>query len=150
MVKNLPANAGDLSNCSLIPGAARYPGGGNGNTTSTLAWRFPWTDEPGGLQSIWSQRVGQDWSDLAHNWFAKSSAVSGVQWSCSVIHIHISITLLFFLPSFVLFYFGLLTRRTLLWSQNVRKVTFSPYKEDKVENCLGRNVPINIFLHFSY
>ena len=31
-----------------------------------LHWRIPWTDEPGGLQSIGSQRVGQDWIDLAH------------------------------------------------------------------------------------
>ena len=35
--------------------------------TSILAWRIPWTEEPGGLQSIASQRVGQDWSDLAHS-----------------------------------------------------------------------------------
>ena len=30
-----------------------------------LAWRIPWTEEPGGLQSKGSQRVGHDWSDLA-------------------------------------------------------------------------------------
>ena len=28
--------------------------------TSTLAWRIPWTGEPGGLQSLGSQRVGDD------------------------------------------------------------------------------------------
>ena len=28
--------------------------------SSTLAWRIPWTEEPGGLQSIGSQRVGHD------------------------------------------------------------------------------------------
>ena len=28
--------------------------------SSTLAWRIPWTQEPGGLQSMGSQRVGQD------------------------------------------------------------------------------------------
>ena len=33
--------------------------------SSILAWRMPWTEEPGGLQSIASQRVGHDWSDLA-------------------------------------------------------------------------------------
>ena len=27
---------------------------------STLAWNIPWTEEPGGLQSIGSQRVGHD------------------------------------------------------------------------------------------
>ena len=26
--------------------------------SSTLAWRIPWTEEPGGVQSIGSQRVG--------------------------------------------------------------------------------------------
>ena len=30
-----------------------------------LAQRIPWTEEPGGLQSIESQKVGYDWSDLA-------------------------------------------------------------------------------------
>ena len=28
--------------------------------SSILAWRSPWTDEPGGLQSVGSQRVGRD------------------------------------------------------------------------------------------
>ena len=28
--------------------------------SSTLAWRIPWTEEPGGLQSMESQRVGHD------------------------------------------------------------------------------------------
>ena len=28
--------------------------------SSILAWRIPWTEEPGGLQSIGSQRIGQD------------------------------------------------------------------------------------------
>ena len=29
--------------------------------SSTLAWRIPWTEEPGGLQSMESQRFGHDW-----------------------------------------------------------------------------------------
>ena len=29
---------------------------------STLAWKLPWTEEPGGLQSMGSQRVGHDWA----------------------------------------------------------------------------------------
>ena len=32
---------------------------------STLAWRIPWTEEPGGLQSMALQRVGHNWSDSA-------------------------------------------------------------------------------------
>ena len=30
--------------------------------SSILAWRIPWTEEPGGLQSMGLQRVGQDWA----------------------------------------------------------------------------------------
>ena len=30
--------------------------------SSTLAWSIPWTKEPGGLQSMRSQRVGHDWA----------------------------------------------------------------------------------------
>ena len=33
--------------------------------SSILAWRIPWTEEPGGLQSIGSHRVGHDRSNLA-------------------------------------------------------------------------------------
>ena len=29
--------------------------------SSILAWRIPWTEEPGGLQSMGLQRVGHDW-----------------------------------------------------------------------------------------
>ena len=30
--------------------------------SSTLAWQIPWTEEPGGLQSVGSLRVGHDWA----------------------------------------------------------------------------------------
>ena len=55
VVKNLPANAGDTS---LIPGSGSSPGGGNDNYSSVLAWKIPWTEEPGRLQSTGSQRLG--------------------------------------------------------------------------------------------
>ena len=35
--------------------------------SSILAWRTPRTEEPGGLQSMGSHRVGHDWSDLAQH-----------------------------------------------------------------------------------
>ena len=41
-----------------IPGLGKSPGRGHGNPLF-LAWRVPWTEEPGGLQSIGLQRVGQ-------------------------------------------------------------------------------------------
>ena len=44
---------------SWISGMERSPGVGNGNHSSILAWKISWTEEPGGLQSIGSQRVGQ-------------------------------------------------------------------------------------------
>ena len=40
-----------------IPGQGRSPGGGHSNLLSILAWRIPWTEKPGGLQSTGSQRV---------------------------------------------------------------------------------------------
>ena len=33
--------------------------------SSTLAWRIPWTEEPGGLLSMGSHRVRHDWSDFS-------------------------------------------------------------------------------------
>ena len=34
--------------------------------SGNVAWRIPWTEEPGGLQSIGLKRVGHNWRDLAH------------------------------------------------------------------------------------
>ena len=59
VVKNLPANSRDIRDLGSIPGQRRYPGGGN-DYSSILAWRIPWTEEPGGLQSMGSQRVRHD------------------------------------------------------------------------------------------
>ena len=39
--------------------------GGMATHSSNLTWRLPWTEEPGGLQSTASQRVGHDWSNWA-------------------------------------------------------------------------------------
>ena len=60
MGKNHLANAGDVRDVGLIPGWGRSPGEGHATFSSILAWRIPWTEEPGGLQSIGSQRVGHD------------------------------------------------------------------------------------------
>ena len=59
-------SAGNAGDSSLIPGWARSPGGGHATHTNILAWRIPWTEESGGLQSIGLQRVGHNGSDLAH------------------------------------------------------------------------------------
>ena len=45
----------------LIPESERLLKKGEGTHSSILAWRIPWTKEPGGLQSTGSQRVRHDW-----------------------------------------------------------------------------------------
>ena len=60
MVKNLTANAEDVRDAGSIPGSVRSPGEGNGNHSNILARRIPWIEEPGGPQSIGSQRVRHD------------------------------------------------------------------------------------------
>ena len=64
-VKNLPTNAEDVRNVVQSPGQEDPLEEGMATHSSTLAWRIPWTEEPGGLQSMGSQRAGHDWSDLA-------------------------------------------------------------------------------------
>ena len=54
--KNLPANAGDPGS---ILESERSPGEGNGNPLHILAWKIPWTEEPGGLQA---HRVTKGWT----------------------------------------------------------------------------------------
>ena len=43
-----------------IPESGRSPGEGNGNPLQYLAWKTPWMEEPGRLQSMWSQKAGHD------------------------------------------------------------------------------------------
>ena len=45
--------------------------------SSMPAWRIPWTEEPGRLQSMGSQKVGHDWNDLAHMLY---SSVGSLSW----------------------------------------------------------------------
>jgi len=52
--KKSACKAGDMGS---IPGSGRCPGEGNGNPLQYSAWRIPWTEEPGWLQAIRSQRV---------------------------------------------------------------------------------------------
>ena len=41
--------------------------------SSILAWRIPWTEEPGGLQSIGSQRVREDCSKTTRTQLSKTT-----------------------------------------------------------------------------
>ena len=73
MVKNPPANAGDIRDAGSIPGLRRSLGEGNSYSvqysalekemathSSVLAWRIPGTGEPGGLPSVGLHRVAHD------------------------------------------------------------------------------------------
>ena len=57
MVKNLTDKAGEAG---LIPGLEDPLEEGVATHSSILGWRIPWTEEPGGLQSMGLQRVGHD------------------------------------------------------------------------------------------
>ena len=61
VVKNLPANVGDVRDLGLIPGLGRSPGGGNSNPLQySCLKKIPWTEEAGGLQSMGLLRVRHD------------------------------------------------------------------------------------------
>ena len=67
MVKNSPANTGDIRHMGLIPGLQRFPGGGHGNLLQYSRLENPmdrgaWQ----AIQSIGSQRVIHDRSGLAY------------------------------------------------------------------------------------
>ena len=69
MVKNPPANAGDTGS---IPGSGNSLEKEMTTHSSTVAWEIPWAEQPGGLQSMGSQRV-------RHN-LATKRQVLGIQW----------------------------------------------------------------------
>ena len=60
MIKNLPTNAGDVREMGSILSQEDPLEESMAIHSSILAWRVPWTEEPGRLQSIGSQRVGHN------------------------------------------------------------------------------------------
>ena len=54
MVKNLPANSGDMGS---IPESGRSLQKEMATHSSVLAWEFIWTETPGRLQPVGSQRI---------------------------------------------------------------------------------------------
>ena len=48
VIKTLPSSAEDVMEKAMAP------------HSSTLAWKIPWTEDPGGLQSMGSRRVRHD------------------------------------------------------------------------------------------
>ena len=60
VVKNLLANTGDTGDMGAIPGSGNPLEKGMVTHSSIFAWRIPWTEETGRLQSIGLQRVRHD------------------------------------------------------------------------------------------
>ena len=60
LVKNLPANAGDTRDGVQSLGQEDAPEEQMAIHSSIVAWKIPWIEESGGLQSMGSQRVGHD------------------------------------------------------------------------------------------
>ena len=61
----------------MIPGSERSPGEGNGNPPQYSCLRIPWTEEPGGLQSMGLQRLGHDIATTQQQRVNKSEVVIG-------------------------------------------------------------------------
>ena len=59
VIKNPLAKAGDTRDVGSIPGSGRSPGVGNGNLFQDSSWKILWTNEPGRIESMGSQRVTQ-------------------------------------------------------------------------------------------
>ena len=80
--KEFACNAGDPAS---VPGSGRSPGEGKG-TPSVLAWRIPWTEKPGGLQSVGSQSQTRPSDHLSHSRRvcsdAKAASVRGRSRAC--------------------------------------------------------------------
>ena len=85
MVKNPPANSRDIILETWVRSLSQEDPLGEGMAThsSILAWKIPWTEEPGGLQSKESHRVVHDRSNLAlmqalesENYFVRANGFS--------------------------------------------------------------------------
>ena len=73
MVKILPVNSRDMRDADLISGSGRFPGEGHGNPLQYSCVENPMDRGPGGPQSIGSQRLRHNLSDLvrAHTSFIR-------------------------------------------------------------------------------
>ena len=65
VVKNMPVKAGNVRDVGWSLGQEDSLEEGMATHFSILAWKTPRTEDPGGLQSIGTQRFRHNWSDLA-------------------------------------------------------------------------------------
>ena len=87
MVKNPPANAGDVRDAAVTPGLGRCPGGGHGNPLQCSCLESRMTEEPGGLQSrgltqsdtIEARRGDSSWMALNASAAVRVSVLTGRQ-----------------------------------------------------------------------
>ena len=75
-------NAADLGSISRLE---RSPGEGKATHSNILAWRIPWTEDPGGLQSMGSQRVRHDWATFTFKMVKLVYEVSYTEFSSSIL-----------------------------------------------------------------
>ena len=68
LVSNRKESACDGGDQGSVPGLGRSPGEGMATHSSTLAWRVPWTEEPGGVQFMGWQRVRHDREPFFLSW----------------------------------------------------------------------------------
>ena len=76
-LRDFPAGvSGKESACQCKRRKTQVQSLGMATHSSILVWKIPWTEEPGGLLSIGSQRVEHGWSDLAwHTYFYRNLLV---------------------------------------------------------------------------
>ena len=107
VVKNLPANAGDVRDAGSIPGLQRSLEEGIATQSSILAWRIPWTEEPGGLQFMGLQRVRHDWASehTCNNWIRNLKrrllVLSVAQFFAIIFWIHLGLVFCLNQPNFL-------------------------------------------------
>ena len=68
----------------LIPGLGRFPGEGTATHSNIPAWRIPWAEEPGVLQSMGLQRVGHDRATNISSLLCKHSKKLSFVFLCSI------------------------------------------------------------------
>ena len=55
--------------------------------SSILAWKIPWTEKPGGLQSMGLQRVRHDWVTSRHMWGSRDTSLVEGAWFSTIAHL---------------------------------------------------------------
>ena len=110
-VKNLPARQVMQETQVWSLGGEDLLEKGMATHSSVLAWRIPWTEEPGGLQFMGPQRVGHDWAQATTSQHISLSCIWNVQriWKQSHTKASHSYSRATFRPALYILGFGLHT-----------------------------------------